>query len=75
MHLLTSNAGQELASKTLYLTTWERHELVPLEEIEDTLAEEIGNNTYMIAEVEAISKMDALVAVFSIVVGECRENS
>lgn len=51
---LTSNAGEQLTGKTLYLTARERHKLIAFEEVEYALPKKVGDNTYVVAEIEAI---------------------
>lgn len=51
----------------LDLTAGERDKPIALQEIEDALAQQVGDNTDMIAVVEAVPKMDTLVAVAFIV--------
>ena len=50
-------------------------ELVHLQEVEDTLAVEVGDNADVISEVEAVSKMDALVSIVLVVRCEGGEHS
>ena len=72
---LTSNAGEKLAGKTLYLAAGERHKTIALEKVEDALTKQICDNAYMIAKVEAVSKMYALVSILPVIVGECLEDA
>lgn len=51
----TSNAGEQLPGKALYLTTRKGHELVALEKVKNALTKQIRHNAYMISEIEAIS--------------------
>jgi len=46
---------------------WKRHELVLLEEVEDTLAEKIGDDADVVLEVEAVPQVDTLISVILIV--------
>ena len=64
---LTSYASQELASKILNLTAWEGNEAVGLEEVENTLAQQIRYNANVLAEVETVPQMDALVPIIGVV--------
>jgi hypothetical protein len=49
------NAGEKLTGKALYLRAWEWHETIALEEVEDTLAEEVCDNADMATIVEGIA--------------------
>jgi len=51
---LTSNTCEELTCKALYVRARKRYELIFLEEVEDTLAEKIGNNADVVLEIEAV---------------------
>ena len=53
--VLTCNAGEKLTSKTLYLAAWERHEAVALEEVKNTLTEQVCNYADMVPEIKGIS--------------------
>lgn len=50
------------------------YEGVALEEVEDALAQEVGDNADVVAEVKRISQVDALVAVVLVVAGQSRQN-
>lgn len=52
--ILTSNAGEKLPRKALNLTARKGHELVALEEVENALPKKVGNNTYVVPEIEAV---------------------
>ena len=52
----------------LNLTAWKRHKLVAFQKVEHALSQQIRNNTYMVAEIEAVAEMYALVAVKLVVV-------
>lgn len=65
---LTCNAGKELFGEMLNLTAGKRHKLVSFQEIKDALSEEVCDNTYMVPEVEAITKVYAFVAIILVVV-------
>lgn len=71
----TRNAGKQLSCKTLDMCTRERHETVPFEEIEHALPEEVGHDTDMIPVVEAVSEVDALVAILFVVRRQRRQDS
>ena len=49
---LTSYTGKQLPSKALDLRAWKRDEAVSLEEIKDTVAQQICNNADVISVVE-----------------------
>lgn len=69
---LTCNASEELSGKTLNLTIGERHEMVALKEVEDTLSEQVGDDADMVSIIETVPKMDASVSVFGVICFECR---
>lgn len=71
----TSNAGEELPSKVLNLAIGKRHKAVALEEIEDTLTEQIHHYTDMSAVVKAFIEVDASVPVGRIVGLERSKNT
>jgi hypothetical protein len=73
--VLTRNAGKQLAGKALDLAAGKRHEAVALEEVEDALAEQVGDDADVVAEVEAVAQVDALVAVGAVVGGEGGEDA
>lgn len=52
---LTGDASEELPCEALYLAAREGHKSVALQKVEYALAKKIGNNTYVISEIEAIS--------------------
>jgi hypothetical protein len=64
-----------LARKELDVRAGEWREAVPLQKVEHALAIEVGDNADVIPEVEAVAEMNALVAVASIVGGQCGEDS
>lgn len=72
---LTSNTGEELFSKVLDLAAREGHELICLEKVEDTLPEQIGNNTDVISKVEGVAKVYTLISIEFVVVGESLQNT
>lgn len=45
------------------------YESVALEEVEDALAQEVGDNADVVAEVKRVSQVDALVTVVLVVAG------
>ena len=45
-----------------------RNELIAFQKVKDALSEEVCDDANMVPKVEAIAKMDTLVAVFPIVV-------
>ena len=57
------------------LTAWEGHEAVALQKVENTLTQQICDDTYVVPEVEAVAKVYALVAVVFVVHGKSREYS
>lgn len=69
---LTCNASEELSGKTLNLTVRERHKVVALEKVEDTLSEQVGDDADMTSIIETVSKMDTPVSVFGVICFECR---
>ena len=52
---LTSDTSEELPSKVLYLTTWERYKGIGLEKVEHALAQEVCYYTDVVPEVETVS--------------------
>ena len=67
---LTSNAGEQLPGKVLNLTAREWHEAVTLQKVENTLAQQVCNYTYVVPEIEAVAEVYAFVAVFLVVHGK-----
>lgn len=67
---LTSYTGKKLPSEALYVRARKGHEGIRLEEIEDALTEQIRDDTDMVSEVEAITKMNALVPVVLVVLSQ-----
>lgn len=49
------------------MRAWKRYKLVFLEEVEDTLAEKIGNNADVVLEIEAVPQVDTLVPIVLVV--------
>jgi hypothetical protein len=68
---LTCNAGEQLSCKTLNLTVGERHEVVALKEVKNTLSEQVGDDADMASVIETVSKMDTSVSVFGVICLEC----
>ncbi len=56
-----------MASETLDLAVGEGDKVVALEEVKDTLTQEIHDDTDVAPEVEAVAKMDAPVPVLIVV--------
>ncbi len=48
----TSNAGEQLSCKVLYLCAWKWDKAVALQEIEDALAKQVRNNAYVVSVVK-----------------------
>ena len=67
---LTCDAGEQLSGEALDMTVGKGREIVTLEEVEDALTQQIGDDADVIPKVETIPEMDALVAVLGIVQGE-----
>ena len=63
----TSYAGEKLSGKALDLAAWEGNKLIALEKVEHTLAKQVCDYAYMIAEVEAISKVNTFISVLAVV--------
>ena len=61
------NAGEELLGKLLDVRAWEGYKLIRLEEIENALPVEIGDDTDVVPKVEAVSKVNAAVHVVLVV--------
>lgn len=68
---LTRNAREELSRKALDLTVGKRYEMVTLQEVENTLAEEVSDNADMTSIIEAVSKMNTSVSILGIISLEC----
>ena len=47
---------------------------VALEEVKDALAQEVGDNADVVAEVKRVSQVDTLVAVVLVVAGQSRQD-
>lgn len=52
-----------------------RHELVGLEKVKDALTIEVGDDANVVAVVETVAQVDALVPVLCVVRGERREHA
>ena len=63
----TSYAGEELPGKALDLAARKGNKLVALEKVEYTLAEQVCDNAYMVAKVEAIAEVNTFVPVQAVV--------
>lgn len=63
----TGNASKELSSKVLDLAVRKRHETIALQEVENALAEEVHNNAYMAAIIEAVPKVYASISIFVVI--------
>lgn len=57
------------------MRAWERRKIVDLEEIEDTLAIQVGDDADVIPIIETLSQVDAFVAVVPVVLSKCGEYS
>lgn len=64
------NAGKQLLCKLLDVRAGKWHETVGLEKVEDTLTVQVCDDADVVAEVEAISKVNAAVDVVFVVGGE-----
>jgi len=62
-----SNACEQLLRKLLNVRAWEGYEAVGLEEVEDTLSVEVGDDAYVVPVIEAILQMYASVDVVLVV--------
>lgn len=69
------NTCEKLACKCLDMSAREGCEVVGLQEIEDALAVQVRDDADVVTEVEAVAKMDALVAVVLVVLRKGGENS
>lgn len=68
------DTGEELLCKLLDMRAWEGDEAVALEEVEHALAVEVGDDADVVAEVEAVSKVDAPVDVVLVIRGQGRQH-
>ena len=73
--LLTSNTGKELSGKGLDLAVRERHKGVAFQEIEDTLSQQIHDNTDVSSVIETVPQMYTSVSIFPVVGFQGRQNS
>lgn len=64
---LTSNAGQQLSGKTLYLAAWKWNERIRLEKVEDALPKKIRNDADVVPIIKAISEVYALISIVLII--------
>ena len=71
----TSDAGKELTSELLDVAAGKGNKLVAFEEIEDALAEQVGDDADVVLEIKRFSKVDALVAVVLVVLCQGGEDS
>jgi hypothetical protein len=71
---LTGDARKELASELLDVSTWEWHKGIALEEVKDALAQEVGDDANVVAEVKRVSQVDTLVAVVLVVACQSRQD-
>ena len=60
---LTGDTGEQLAGKVLDLRTWKGYKSVALEEIKDALAQQIRDDTDVIAKIKGVSEMYAFVSI------------
>lgn len=58
----------------LNVSTGERHKRVTLEEVKDTLAQEVSDDADVVAEVKRVSQVDTLVAVVLVIACQCRQD-
>lgn len=68
----TGYAGEQLASEIMDLAVRKWHEIVALQEVEDTRAKQIHDDANMTSEIKAVAEMYTTVSVFGIV---CFEGS
>jgi hypothetical protein len=73
--MLTSNTSEQLPSEALDLCAREWCEGIKFQEVEHALAQEVRYYTDVISEVEAIPKMNTLVAVVFVVLCKGGEDS
>lgn len=52
------------------MAVWKRNKTVAFQEVEETEVEEIGDNAYMTAEIEAVLKVNAAVPILGIVLSQ-----
>ena len=68
MGRLTSDTGEKLPGKALYLAARKGHKTIALQKIEDALSKQIRDNANVVAKVKAVSKMYTLVSVLSVII-------
>ena len=61
-----------MSCKTLNLAVGERHKVVTLKEVKDTLSKQVGDDADMTSIIETVSKMNASVSVFGVICLKCR---
>ena len=71
---LTGDARKELAGELLDVGARERHKGVALEEVKDALAQQVGDDADVVAEVKRVSQVDTLVAVVLVVACQSRQD-
>jgi len=71
---LTGHTGKQLPGKALNLAVWKRHKRVSLQEIKDTLTQQIHDNADMPSVVKAIPEVYTSISVLLIVCFESRQN-
>ena len=54
VEVLTCNAGKQLLCKMLDLAAGKGHKIIALQEVEDALAEQVGDDADMVPKVEAL---------------------
>jgi len=64
---LTSNTGEKLPRKALYLTVREWNKRVALEEVKDTLSEQIHDDAYMTSIVKTVTEVYTPVSILMVV--------
>ena len=57
------------------MTAGKGDKLVAFEEVEDALAEQVGNDTDVVSEVEGIPEVYAFIPVVLVILGQCGKNS
>lgn len=71
---LTGDTREELAGKLLNVSARKRHKGVAFEKVKDALAQEIGDDADVVAEVKRVSQVDTLVAVVLVVACQSRQD-
>lgn len=54
LEILTCNAGEQLLCKMLDLAAGKGHKIIALQEVEDALAEQVGDDADVVPKVEAL---------------------